>query len=145
VVIRNAIPAPENDMNTLEELQAFLARNAAEMNASTIPDFIRCFDEDALPIDHATASANWPSRQAGELTAQTPEAGNGHYAHIQMRGFRAGQHGEAIEYVMVAPDWSMTGHVTMPAIGGEPDAVVESFTGESAGARRFAAGAAAQA
>ena len=83
-------------MNTLEELQAFLARHAADMNANTIPEFLRCFDEDAVLIDHATASANWPSRDVGDLTAQTPQAGNGHYARIQMKGLQAGQHGEAV-------------------------------------------------
>lgn len=132
-------------MNTLEELQAFLARHAADMNANTFPEFLRCFDEDAVLIDHTTASANWPSRDVGDLTAQTPQAGNGHYSRIQMKGLQAGQHGEAVEYVMVAPDWSLVAHVTIPAIGGNPDAIVEKFTGETDGARRFAIGAAAQA
>jgi len=65
------------------ETETFVAQQHAEKNTTAEPEFISCFNEDAEFMDYATAYANWPSRPAGELTAQTPEAGYGHYAYLR--------------------------------------------------------------
>ena len=122
-----------------DQFAYFIARRHVGIRAAEPGPYITCFDEDARQIDYKTASANWPTTMQGELEALTPQAGNGHYAHLMIRGLHAARDvGGSTRYELVAPDWSLSAHVTEPARGGEPDVVIEQMTAPTGGMERFA-------
>ncbi len=122
-----------------EQLARFIGRRHVSVRSPTIGPFITCFDKDANEVPFEIASAGWPRVMHGQLEGRTPEAGNGHYAHLRFASQHADvQLGGSKRYELIAPDWSVSAHVTEPRDGAAPDVIVEDMTSPTDGMLHFA-------
>lgn len=97
-----------------------------------IPTFLICFDKGGREIPVDVVSEAHEKMKHGELEAFRPEAGVGHYAHLQMRGTSSSGTNRSANYALVAPDWSADVSVSQFANGNVAVDVKVNGVGEGA-------------